>query len=47
MAEPDPQQLLTALSTEHFTLRGARLTAKAHDERRSHPLVTSVSDYSR
>ena len=23
-AEPDPQQLLTALTTEHFTLQGAR-----------------------
>jgi hypothetical protein len=23
------------------------LTGKPHDERRSHPLVTSVSDYSR
>ena len=24
VTEPDPQQLLTALTTEHFTLQGAR-----------------------
>jgi hypothetical protein len=40
---PDPQQLLTALSTEHFTLQGARSQTIAETSARASVYVFSVS----
>jgi hypothetical protein len=42
-AEPDPQQLLTALSTEHFTLQGARSQTMSESSARASVYVFSVS----
>ena len=41
--EPDPQQLLTALSTEHFTLQGARSQTMSESSARASLFVFSVS----
>jgi hypothetical protein len=41
--EPDPQQLLTALTTEHFTLQGARTQTIAESSARASVYVFSVS----
>jgi hypothetical protein len=41
--EPDPQQLLTALTTEHFTLQGARSQTIAETSARASIYVFSVS----
>ena len=43
MKEPDPQQLLTALSTEHFTLQGARSQTMSESSARASVYVFSVS----
>jgi len=43
MKEPDPQQLLTALSTEHFTLQGARSQTMSESAARASVFVFSVS----
>lgn len=40
---PDPQQLLTALSTEHFTLQGARSQTMSESSARASVYVVSVS----
>src|ERR671922_2165349 len=40
---PDPEQLLTALSTEHFTLQGARSQAMSESSARASVYVLSVS----
>jgi hypothetical protein len=40
---PDPQQLLTALSTEHFTLQGARSQTMSESSARASVFVFSVS----
>jgi hypothetical protein len=40
---PDPQQLLTALSTEHFTLQGARSQTMSESCARGSVYVFSVS----
>jgi hypothetical protein len=41
--EPDPQQLLTALTTEHFTLQGARAQTVSESAARSSLYLISVS----
>ena len=41
--EPDPQQLLTALSTEHFTLQGARSQTMSESSARASLFVFAVS----
>src|ERR687892_2316068 len=41
--EPDPQQLLTALSTEHFTLQGARSQTMSESAARASVFVFSLS----
>jgi hypothetical protein len=41
--EPDPQQLLTALTTEHFTLQGARSQTISETAARASVYVFSVS----
>jgi hypothetical protein len=41
--EPDPQQLLTALTTEHFTLQGARSQTISESAARASVYVFSVS----
>ena len=43
MSNPDPQQLLTALSTEHFTLQGARSQTMSESSARASVFVFSVS----
>lgn len=43
MQNPDPQQLLTALSTEHFTLQGARSQTMSESSARASVYVFSVS----
>jgi hypothetical protein len=43
MAEPDPQRLLTALTTEHFTLQGARGSTISEAGTRSALFLGSVS----
>jgi hypothetical protein len=43
MAEPDPQQLLTALTTEHFGLQGARASTISEAGTRSALFLGSVS----
>jgi hypothetical protein len=40
---PDPQQLLTALSTEHFTLQGARSQTMSESSARASVYVFAVS----
>jgi hypothetical protein len=40
---PDPQQLLTALSTEHFTLQGARSQTMSESSARASVYIFSVS----
>ncbi len=42
-SDPDPQQLLTALSTEHFTLQGARSQTMSESSARASIYVFSVS----
>jgi hypothetical protein len=42
-AEPDPQRLLTALTTEHFTLQGARSLAVSEGASRASLYLFSVS----
>jgi len=42
-AEPDPQQLLTALTTEHFTLQGARSQTVSESASRASLYLLSVS----
>ena len=42
-AEPDPQQLLTALTTEHFTLQGARSQTVSESSARASLYLFSVS----
>jgi hypothetical protein len=42
-AEPDPQRLLTALTTEHFTLQGARSSTISEAGARSALFLGSVS----
>ena len=41
--QPDPQQLLTALTTEHFTLQGARSQTVGESSARSSLYLISVS----
>jgi hypothetical protein len=41
--EPDPQQLLTALSTEHFTLQGARSQTMSESSARASVFVFAIS----
>jgi hypothetical protein len=41
--EPDPQQLLTALTTEHFTLQGARSQTMSESSARASVYVLAVS----
>jgi hypothetical protein len=41
--EPDPQQLLTTLTTEHFTLQGARSTTVSESASRASLYLFSVS----
>jgi hypothetical protein len=41
--EPDPEQLLTALSTEHFTLQGARSQTMSESSARASIYVFAVS----
>jgi hypothetical protein len=41
--QPDPQQLLTALTTEHFTLQGARSVTVSESAARSSLYLISVS----
>jgi hypothetical protein len=41
--EPDPQQLLTALTTEHFGLAGARAQATGESSARAALYISSVS----
>jgi hypothetical protein len=41
--QPDPQQLLTALTTEHFTLQGARSQTVGESSTRSSLYLISVS----
>ena len=41
--EPDPQQLLTALTTEHFTLQGARSQTVSESASRASLYLFSVS----
>jgi hypothetical protein len=43
MAEPDPGRLLTALTTEHFTLQGARSATTGESAARSSLFLGSVS----
>jgi len=43
MPNPDPQRLLTALSTEHFTLQGARSQTMSESSARASVYVFSVS----
>jgi hypothetical protein len=43
MTRPDPQQLLTALTTEHFTLQGARSQTMSESSARASVYVFSVS----
>jgi hypothetical protein len=43
MNPPDPQQLLTALTTEHFTLQGARSQTMSESSARASVYVFSVS----
>jgi len=43
MTEPNPQQLLTALSTEHFTLQGARSQTMNESSARASIYVFAVS----
>jgi hypothetical protein len=43
MAEADPQRLLTALTTEHFTLQGARSSTISEAGARSALFLGSVS----
>ena len=43
MTKPDPQQLLTALSTEHFTLQGARSQTMSESSARASIYVFAVS----
>lgn len=43
MTQPDPQQLLTALSTEHFTLQGARSQTMSESSARASIYVFAVS----
>jgi hypothetical protein len=43
MAEPDPGRLLTALTTEHFTLQGARAATTSESAARSSLFLGSVS----
>jgi hypothetical protein len=43
MAEPDPQRLLTALTTEHFTLQGARSQTVSESASRATLYVMAVS----
>jgi hypothetical protein len=43
MTPPDPQQLLTALTTEHFTLQGARSQTMSESSARASVYVFSVS----
>jgi hypothetical protein len=40
---PDPQQLLTALTTEHFTLQGARSQTASESASRASLYILSVS----
>jgi hypothetical protein len=42
-AEPDPQRLLTALTTEHFTLQGARSPTVSESASRASLFLFSVS----
>ena len=42
-AEPDPQQLLAALTTEHFTLQGARSQTVSESASRASLYLFSVS----
>jgi hypothetical protein len=42
-AEPDPQRLLTALTTEHFTLQGARSLTVSESASRASLFLFSVS----
>jgi hypothetical protein len=42
-AEPDPQQLLTVLTTEHFTLQGARAQTVSESAARASLYLFSVS----
>jgi arginine utilization protein RocB len=42
-AEPDPQQLLTALTPEHFTLQGARSQTVSESASRASLYLFSVS----
>jgi hypothetical protein len=42
-AEPDPQRLLTALTTEHFTLQGARSVTVSESASRASLYLFSVS----
>ena len=43
MGAPDPAQLLTALTTEHFTLQGARSQTMSETSARASIYMTSVS----
>jgi hypothetical protein len=43
VAEPDPGRLLTALTTEHFTLQGARAATTSESAARSSLFLGSVS----
>jgi len=43
MGAPDPAQLLTALTTEHFTLQGARSQTMSESSARASVYMTSVS----
>jgi hypothetical protein len=43
MGAPDPQQLLTALTTEHFTLQGARSQTMSETSARASVYMYSVS----
>jgi hypothetical protein len=43
MAEPDRQELLTALTTEHFTLQGARAQTAGESASRASLYILSVS----
>jgi hypothetical protein len=43
MAEPDPGRLLTAVTTEHFTLQGARAATTSESAARSSLFLGSVS----
>jgi hypothetical protein len=43
LGSPDPQQLLTALSTEHFTLQGARAQTMSESSARASVFVFALS----